>query len=226
MYTLIVGKKAQLSATMFFCYRKFQKLLHFLISRVKCMDRWIDNLFRGDGQPSPLPLQPWLSRWVCFPPTPCDQFSPAKPRWCSQNSTVRPHCLPSSTTSSLIVQHCFHGDSEVTASLYWVSLNLVGSSKHWKIRWEHFWEQIWILLARAESAIKGSLVLLFIWLFPLSDIASDADTEVKSQSTPAQTNGFSLPAHLFAFYCHWDPSTPQTVKSHWYQPLTLRKLKH
>ena len=104
------------------------------------------------------------------------------------------------------------------------SLNLVCSSKHWKIRWEHFWEQIWILLPRAESAIKGSLVSLFIWLFPLSDIASDADTEVKSQSTLAQTNGFSL-VHLFAFYSHWDRSTPQIVKSHWYQTIDIDKNK-
>ena len=76
-------------------------------------------------------------------------------------------------------------------SLSELHLTLVPSSMHWKIQWEHFWEQIWILIPGAESAIKGSLVSLFILLFPLSDIASDADTEVKSQSTPAQTNGFS-----------------------------------
>ena len=101
---------------------------------------------------------------------------------------VRPH--PFSSLSNIVSM----GIRKSRASLSEFHLTLVASSTHWKIRWENFREQIWILLPEAGSAIKGSLVSLFIWLFPLSDIASDADTEVKSQSTPAQTNGFS-PVH-------------------------------
>ena len=132
---------------------------------------------------------------------------------------VRPHP---------IVLHCFHGDQEVTASLSEFHLTCRAAAQcTGKQDKSNFWNKFEYSSPDQSLPSKARRISLFIWLFPLSDIAgSDADTEVKRQSTPpGQTNGFSL-VHQFAFHSHWEfgiYQPAQIIKPHCHQTVTLRE---
>ena len=186
----------------------------------------IDNLFQGDGQQNPLPLQPWLSRWACCPPTPCDQSSPAEPRWCSRNSTDRPHCLPSSTTSSLlffIVQHRFHGDQEFRASLsLWASLNFGPQFNALENTMRAFLGTN--LNINPRSWVCHQRLSGFAIYFTFSIIGYSKRRRHRSQKPiHSGPNKWIFIGSLVCIWLSLGSINPQIVKPHWPQPLALRK---
>lgn len=111
-------------------------------------------------------------------------------------------------------------------SLFYIQLVAISKSQkvtlefHWTWASANMWECFEYQLG---LAIKGSLVGLFIWLFPLSDLHKRGRHK-NSEANPLP-NGFSM-VHQFGSRRHWIPmqwylSVGIINKTHWQYQLAL-----